>query len=389
MQCRKWMVKSPPISAPRGLSDEEEQLAALAFEIAAGFSGTSFGDHAAIDDFWRKCCQAGLSGLGLPETYGGAGEDLIPLVLATERTAAAGFPATRMVLGQGMAGRILMRSGTEEQKRRWLPGVAAGEVRFSFALTEADAGSNALNLRTTARHRDGGWVINGEKTYITAFDEADVLLLVATVPEHRGVTLFLVEDPQRRIVSQPVRLGLTIFENHFTLFIDDLEVDDDAVIGQVGQGFRALFPALNVERLIVGAQALGLGRYGLTRAVTYSKEREVFGVPIGTHQGVQHPLAEAFVQIEAASALLMAAARTYSEGSAGGVLANAAKVACCDAGFFAMDRALQCFGGSAYTTDVGLLESYLITRLLKSVPVSRELALNQIATDALGLPRSY
>lgn len=365
-------------------------MAELAFDIAAEFAGTSFGDHAAIDTFWSKCCQAGLSGLALPEAYGGAGEDLFPLVLATERTAAAGFPATRMVLGQGMAGRILMRSGTEEQKLRWLPGVAAGKTRFSFALTEATAGSNAASMRTTARRGPhGGWVITGEKTYITAFDEADVLLLVANAPDDGGITLFLVEDPRSTVTWQPVDLGLTIYENHFTLFFDGLELDDDAVVGEVGRGFRALFPALNVERLVVGAQALGLGRHGLARAVDYAREREVFGVPIGAHQAVQHPLASAFVQTEAASALLVSAAREYAEGSSGGVLANAAKIACCDAGFSAMDCALQVFGGSGYTTDVGLLEPYMITRLLKSVPVSRELALNQIATDALGLPRSY
>ncbi|UIX29371.1 acyl-CoA dehydrogenase family protein [Streptomyces sp. GQFP] len=378
-----------PVHVLTGLTDEEQQFAEVAYEIASGFAGRSFGDRAALDAYWDECRRADMCGLGVPEEYGGAGEDLFPLVLATERTSAAGFPATRLLLGQGMCGRILLRAGNEEQRRRWLPRVASGSVRFSFGLTEAEAGSNALKMRTTARRKGDGWVLNGEKTYITAFDECDVMLLVANAPHDGGITLFIVDDPQSKIAAQPVQLGMTIYERHYTLFIDDLQLGPDAVVGEVGKGFRAMFAALNCERLLVGAQALGLGRYGLRRAVGYAKEREVFDAPIGSHQAVQHPLAESYVQLEAAWALLVCAARGYSEGKAGGKLANAAKLACADAGFYALDRALQTFGGSGYTADVGLLEPYLVARLLKSVPVSRELALNQIATEGLGLPRSY
>lgn len=372
-----------------GLSDEEQQFAELAYTIAAGYADRSFGDRDAIDAYWDECRAAGMCGLGVPEEYGGAGEDLFPLVLATERTSAAGFPATRLVTGQGMCGRILLRAGSPEQRRRWLPALATGDARFSFGLTEAGSGSNAPKMRTTARRKGDGWVLNGEKTYITAFDECDVMLLAANAPDDGGITLFIVEDPRSRIVAQPVAMGMTIYERHWTLFVDDLQLGPDAVVGEVGKGFRAMFAALNCERLLVGAQSLGLGRHGLARAVAYAKERVVFDVPIGAHQAVQHPLAEAYVQLEAAWALLLSAARGYTEGGSGGMLANAAKMACCDAGFTTLDRALQTFGGSGYTTDVGLLEPYLITRLFRSVPVSRELGLNHIAVEALGLPRSY
>jgi alkylation response protein AidB-like acyl-CoA dehydrogenase len=372
-----------------GLSDEEQQFAEVAYEIASAYADRSFGDRDAIDAYWDDCRKAGMCGLGVPEEYGGAGEDLFPLVVATERTSAAGFPATRLVTGQGMCGRILLRAGDLEQQQRWLPALATGDARFSFGLTEAGSGSNAQKMRTTARRKGGGWVLNGEKTYITAFDECDVMLLAANAVDDGGITLFLVEDPRSRILSQPVHLGMTIYERHWTLFVDDLELGPEAVVGEVGKGFRAMFAALNCERLLVGAQSLGLGRHGLSRAVGYAKEREVFDIPIGAHQAVQHPLAEAYVQLEAAWALLVSAARGYSEGGRGGMLANAAKLACCDAGFFSLDRALQTFGGSGYTTDVGLLEPYLLTRLFRSVPVSRELGLNQIAMEALGLPRSY
>ncbi|MEV8546451.1 acyl-CoA dehydrogenase family protein [Streptomyces sp. NPDC051572] len=378
-----------PVHVLSGLTDEEQQFAEVAYKIASGFAGRSFGDRAAIDAYWDECRRADMCGLGVPEQYGGAGEDLFPLVLATERTSAAGFPATRLLLGQGMCGRILLRAGNEEQRRRWLPRIASGSARFSFGLTEAEAGSNALKMRTTARRKNDGWVLKGEKTYITAFDECDVMLLVANAPDDGGITLFIIDDPRSKIDAQPVQLGMTIYERHYTLFIDDLQLGPDAVVGEVGKGFRAMFAALNCERLLVGAQALGLGRYGLGRAVGYAKEREVFDAPIGSHQAVQHPLAESYVQLEAAWALLVSAARGYSEGGAGGKLANAAKLACADAGFNALDRALQTFGGSGYTADIGLLEPYLVARLLKSVPVSRELALNQIATEGLGLPRSY
>jgi alkylation response protein AidB-like acyl-CoA dehydrogenase len=372
-----------------GLTDEEQQFGAVAYQIAAGYAHHSFGDRAALDAYWDECRQVGMCGLGVPEEYGGAGEDLFPLILATERTSAAGFPATRLVLGQGMCGRILLHAGSDEQRKRWLPAIASGTARFSFGLTEAGSGSNALKMRTTARRTSDGWVLRGEKTFITAFDECNVMMIAANAPDDGGITLFLVEDPQSKIEAQPVTLGMTIYERHWTLYIDDLELGADAVVGEVGKGFRAMFAALNCERLLVGAQSLGLGRYGLGRAVAYASQREVFDTPIGAHQAVQHPLAEAYVQLEAAWALLISAARGYSEGGPGGMLANAAKLACCDAGFFALDRAVQTFGGSGYTADVGLLEPYLVARLLKTVPVSRELALNQIATEGLGLPRSY
>jgi alkylation response protein AidB-like acyl-CoA dehydrogenase len=173
------------------------------------------------------------------------------------------------------------------------------------------------------------------------------------------------------------------------VFFDDVEVGDDALLGEPGRGGRVLFDGLNPERLIVASQAVGTGRWALERAATYARERVVFDVPIGAHQAIQHPLAEALIGIEAAWALTDIAARLYDAGEQAGLESNMAKIAACDAGLLAADRALQTFGGSGYTDETNMLQRFIYMRLLRSIPVSRELGLNHIATSGLGLPRSY
>jgi alkylation response protein AidB-like acyl-CoA dehydrogenase len=295
-----------------------------------------------------------------------------------------------MTLCQGIIGRILLRSGTDAQRDEWLPQLSKGEALFSFALTEAGSGSNAAKMRTTARRTSGGWIVNGEKAYISDFDNAEALVLAAQTPEAGGISLFIVRGPRERIESRPQKMDITTSAGQpFTLYIDDLTLTDDDVVGQPGAGLHAVFPGLNAERVLAAAQVIGLGRWGLDRAIRYAQQREVFDVPIGAHQAVQHPLAEAYIQLECAWALNLAVARAYDDVAGGGAQANAAKVAAADAGFFALDRALQVFGGAGYTSDVGLIERYMMARFLKAAPVTREMALNHLAVQALALPRSY
>jgi hypothetical protein len=377
------------VPMPVGLDDEERQLAEVAYSVAEKFADCGTDDREALAAYWVELGKARLHGLGVPEEFGGAGEGIIPLVVAAERTAAAGYPSVAMLIGQGMVARMINLHGTDVQRQSWLPGIADGQVRCAFGLTEAGAGSNAPKMTTTARADGDRWRIRGEKTYISDFDKADLLLLAANTPDHGGVSLFLVADPGSRIEHSPVPMRVPLYEHQFTLYLHDLQVPAEDLLAAPGKGMRALFSAINYERLLVGAFSLGLGRYCLWRATEYARERVVFDQPIGAHQAVQHPLAEAYVQLEAAWALLLGAARNYRDGSSGGALANAAKIAATDAGFFAAERAMQTHGGSAFTTEVGLVERYMATRLFRTAPVTRELALSSVASEALGLPRSY
>jgi len=327
--------------------------------------------------------------MSLPEEYGGAGLGLRELCLVTERTSAAGFPAAKLILSQGIVGPILIRHGTEEQRRRWLPAIADGAVEFCFALTEADVGSNAANLRTVAEPQGDHWHIGGEKAYITAVDEAAVMLVVAATPAVGGLTLFLVDNPAERLKFVRMPLDIALFENQYTVYFDELVVGPQDVVGEPGKGLAVLFDGLNPERLLTASQSVGLARWGLGLAAARGRERVVFDAPIGSHQAVAHPLAESWIQLEAAWPMVMTAARLHDEGRQCGLHTSAAKFAACDAGWLALDRALQTHAGSGFLADHHFVERLMVARLFKIAPVTREMTLNHISTEALGLPKSY
>ncbi|OYN76165.1 acyl-CoA dehydrogenase family protein [Mycolicibacterium sphagni] len=372
------------------LSEEQVSAAELAGRIAAGYEAKSFGDRDAVRELWSKLVNAGFAGMSLPEKYGGAGSGLLELCLVMERTSAAGFPAAKLILSQGIVGPILLRSGSSEQCDRWLPPVAAGDIEFSFALTEADAGSNPSRMRTVAEPvGDGSWRLRGEKCYITAVDDSAAMLVAAQTPSADGLTLFIVEEPVQRLGLTRMNIDISLFESQFVVHFDDVVVGPDAIVGEPGNGLSALFHGLNPERLLTGSQAVGLGRWGLDRACRYANSRAVFAHLIGAHQAVQHPLAESWLQLEAAWGLMIAAARGYDRGEAVGVECNAAKVLACDAGWLALDRALQTYAGSGFVADHRLIERLMVARLFKIAPVTREMALNHIAAEGLGLPKSY
>ena len=380
-------VDSDTPVAPTELSREQRDIAELAYALGAKYADRSFDDHSASLGQWDDLARQGLTALSLPERYGGAG-GLFELILAAERLAAGGFPAAKLVISTAIAGSIISRHGSEAQQRRWLPGIGSGETRFCFAFTEPGAGSNARNLTTRAVRQGDGWALHGEKTYISALESSDAMIIVARDEEGR-LTLFACALPQERIRSVRVNVLAPAFEYQWTVFFDDLILSEEELLGEAGRGSRVLFDGLNPERLIVAAQAIGIGRWCLERAVAYARQRAVFGMPIGAHQAVQHPLAEAWVALEGAWALTAAAARSHDAGQDADVAASAAKLAACDAGFMAADRGLQVFGGSGYTDETMMLQRFDYARLLKSIPVARELVLNHIATAGLDLPRSY
>ncbi|NKQ58045.1 acyl-CoA dehydrogenase family protein [Amycolatopsis sp. K13G38] len=358
-------------------------IAELVLGIGRKYEGLPLDDLTAAESLREDLAAADIAGLSLPEEYGGSGT-LAELCQAIEAVGLTGMTAPGLLLSTGVVGRILAEHGTAVQKAALLPGIATGEVRFCFALTEAESGSNPMRMRTTAVREGDDWIIRGEKTYISAVDHATHMLLVTRAAD--ALTLFVVELPAERVTKTPVTVYVPVAERQWTLHFDDLRLPATAVIGEPGQGGKALFTGLNAERLAVAAQSIGLGRWCLAKAVEHARSREVFGVPIGAHQAVQHPLADAHIALESAAAVLWRAA---GERDDRGTACTIAKIAACDAGLQAADAALQTFGGSGYTDETQVYQRFAFLRLAKSIPVTRELALNHVATAALGLPRSY
>jgi hypothetical protein len=381
-------MSSLAAAATRRLTEEQRAIAELAFAIGANYADRRFDDHAASLAQWDELAASGLTGLSLPEEHGGAG-GMLELCLACERLAAGGFPAAKLVIATAMAGSMIARHGTPQQQQRWLPGIASGRLRFCFAFTEPEAGSNANNLRTTARAVGGGWSVSGEKTYISALESSEMMIVVTRAAEGGGLTLLVLPVPCERVTAARVQVEMPGFEHQWSVFFDGAEAPAEDLLGEPGKGGRVLFDGLNPERLVVASQAVGVGRWSLQKATGYARERVVFDVPIGAHQAVQHPLAEALIALEGAWALTEAAARLYDQGELAGLESNMAKIAACDAGLLAADRSLQVFGGSGYTDETMMLQRFTYMRLLRSIPVARELALNHVATSGLGLPRSY
>jgi alkylation response protein AidB-like acyl-CoA dehydrogenase len=376
------------LADPHEPTVEQREIGEVAFALGERYADRRFDDHEASLAQWDDLREAGLTGLSLPEEHGGAG-GMLDLCVASERLAAGGFPAAKLVIATAIAGTVIARHGTEAQRARWLPGIAAGTTRFCFAFTEPEAGSNANRLRTRVTGPPGAMRLSGQKTYISALESSEAMIVVAADPQRGGLTLVILPLPCEGLTHNPVRMSAPSFEQQWHVFYDDVAVPEDGVLGAPGAGARALFDGLNPERLIVASQAVGVGRWCLVRAAEYASQRVVFDVPIGAHQAVQHPLAEALIAIEGAWLLVARAARLHDAGASAGLESNMAKIAACDAGLAAADRALQCFGGSGYTEDTMMLQRFTYMRLLRTVPVARELALNHVATAGLGLPRSY
>jgi alkylation response protein AidB-like acyl-CoA dehydrogenase len=377
-----------PLADPHELTVEQREIGEVAFALGERYADRRFDDHEASLAQWDDLREAGLTGLSLPEEHGGAG-GMLDLCIASERLAAGGFPAAKLVISTSIAGTVIARHGTEAQRARWLPGIAAGTTRFCFAFTEPEAGSNANRLRTRVTGPAGAMRLSGQKTYISALESSEAMIVVAADPQRGGLTLVVLALPCEGLTHHPVRMSAPSFEQQWHVFYDDVAIPEDGVLGEPGAGARTLFDGLNPERLIVASQAVGVGRWCLARAAEYASQRVVFDVPIGAHQAVQHPLAEALIAIEGAWLLVARGARLHDAGAPAGLESNMAKIAACDAGLAAADQALQCFGGSGYTEDTRMLQRFTYMRLLRTVPVARELALNHVATAGLGLPRSY
>jgi alkylation response protein AidB-like acyl-CoA dehydrogenase len=347
-----------------------------------------------IAELWDELGQAGLLGVHLPAEYGGGGAGLAELVIVTEELAAHGLPLLIAVISPAICGSILAAHASPEMKADWLPGLADGTRKMAFALTEPDAGSNSHNVSTTARRTGTGWAITGGKYYISAADECEALLLVArdeSVPQESRsrLSLFVVPADSPGLTLRPIPTALVSPDRQFTVFLDDVQVGEDALIGAAGQGLRQVFAGLNPERILAAALCNGVGRYAITKAADYARQRKVWSEPIGAHQGIAHPLAQSHVNVELARLATKRAAELFDLGQDAAEAANIAKLAAADAALAALDQSIQTHGGNGLAIEYGLADLWFVTRLMRTAPVGREMVLNFVATHSLGLPQSY
>jgi len=346
------------------------------------------------DQLWADMGAAGFLGVHLPEEYGGGGGGLADLAIVIEEMSAQGCPMFMIVISPAICGSILAAHASVAIKDRYLRGIAEGTVKMAFAITEPDAGSNTHKIKTTARHDGDGWRISGQKYWTSGVDEAEALLVVARDAEpgpdgRNTLSLFVVETDAPGLELQPIDSALQLPEKQFTTFFDDVPVRPAGLIGEEGRGLKQVFSGLNPERIAAACVANGIGRYALARGAQYARDRSVWGTPIGAHQGVAHPLAEAYIAVELSRVAAMRAAELADSGADAAEAANIAKLAAGDAATMALDRAIQVHGGNGLSNEFGLSDLWFVARMFKTAPVSREMILNHIAQHSLGLAKSY
>jgi alkylation response protein AidB-like acyl-CoA dehydrogenase len=382
-------------------SDEHVMLREAVGAIASKFGHDYYVAKAHADErteeLWHAMGEAGFLGVNVPEEYGGGGGGITELALVSEELAAAGCPLLIMVVSPAICATIIAKFGTDEQKQRWLPGFATGEIKMAFAITEPDAGSNSHNLSLTATKDGDIYRLNGSKYYISGVDEADAILVVTRsgVDKETGrgrLSLFVVDTDAPGLEKTVLPVEITAPEKQYTLFFDNVQVDANRLIGAEGEGLRQVFFGLNPERILSASIANGISRYALDKAASYAREREVWGTPIGRHQGISHPLAKAKIEVELARLMTDKAAwlcDNAGDTPEAGEAANMAKYAAAEATAAALDQAIQTHGGNGMSSEYGLADLWGMVRLLRIAPVSREMILNFVAQHSLGLPKSY
>ncbi|MDP6932829.1 MAG: acyl-CoA dehydrogenase family protein, partial [Myxococcota bacterium] len=355
------------------------------------------------EELWEAVSSTGLLGCVIPEAYGGNGMGLLAATLGIETLSRYGFSNALFVLG-AMDAACILRNGSEDIKQRYLPGIASGELKFGFALTEPNAGSNAFRIQTTARRDGDVYRVSGEKVFITGAELTDRLLLVARttsredvqqqgLPRAFGMALFLLDPRSPGVSLSPIPTRGIEGMAQWSVHMDQVAIPAEDIVGQPDQGSIALFNSLNPERILAAATALGMADHCLKSAVRYANERKVFrDRPIGTYQGVSHPLAKVAIELEAARLLTYRAAWAFDQDlhpSEVGNHANMAKYTAAEMGIEAVDRAIQTLGGYGFSEEYGIIQHYESARLLRTAPITAEMILNFVAEHHLGLPRGY
>ena len=354
-------------------------------------------DHRYPEEFVKALTEAGWLAALIPEDYGGTGLGITEASVILEEIHRAGGNAAACHAQMYIMGTVL-RHGSEEQKRRYLPRIASGELRLqAFAVTEPTSGSDTTKLKTTAVRRGDRYVINGQKVFTSRVQHSDIMLLLArTTPLDRvtkkseGLSVFLVELQQGKAKGLTVK-PIDTMMNHETneLFLDNLEVPAENLIGEEGSGFRYVLDGMNAERILIAAECIGDGDWFIERASRYARERVVFDRPIGQNQGIQFPLARAYVNVRAADLMRYEAAERFDRGEACGAQANMAKLLAADASWEAANAAMQTHGGYGFAAEYDIERKFRETRLYQVAPISTNLILSYIAEHVLDLPRSY
>lgn len=379
-------------------SDEHRALRDTVADIVSGYGRQYFQQKAKAggfpDELWKELGESGLIGVNIDEEYGGGGAGMTELAIVLEELAANGCPMQMIVVSPTICGSVIQAHGSDEQRQEWLPSIASGEKKMAFAITEPDAGTNTHNISTTAYRTESGWRLSGAKYWTSGVDESVAVLVVAkdaelSTPEKSVVSMFIVPTNAPGFRKTVIDSALRAPERQFFTFYDDVELPETAIIGERGGGLKQLFAGLNPERVAAAAVANGIAMYALKQASQYANERVVWKTPIGAHQGVAHPLAKAYVDLQQARMLTFRAAELVDRGLDAGEVANMAKLAAADASLLSLDQAMQTHGGNGLSDDYGLSDLWFTARMLKTAPVSREMILNFVAQHSLKLPKSY
>ena len=402
-------------------TSEQQELRRVVAELSAKYgweyTRAKSAAHEPMAELWEEAGKLGFLGVNLPVEYGGGGVGMYELAIVAEELNAGGTGLLMMVVSPAIVGTILARFGTDGQRARWLPGLASGDSIIAFGITEADAGSNSHRITTTARRDGSDWVLSGRKTFISGVDQADAVLIVGRISrsdasdrvparerseaacvagERNNGTLqpalFLVPTDAPGFEYTPIEMDIAMADRQFQLFIDEVRLPAEALVGEdPDTALWQLFAGLNPERIMAAAGSIGSARYALDKAVSYAKQRQVWDVPIGAHQGISHPLAQIKVEMELAKLMLQKAATIYDAGDdrGAGEAANMAKYAAAEVAVRAIDQAVQTHGGNGLASDYGLGALLGAVRLGRIAPVSREMLLNFVAQSSLGLPKSY
>ena len=345
-------------------------------------------------ELWHALADNGFVGANIPEEWGGGGQGMTALQMIAEELAASGNLMLMLVVSSAIGGSILTHHGSAAQKDRWLTGIASGTTKLAFAITEPDAGTNSHNLRTELRRDGDGYRLSGQKVFISGVEDADAVLVVARFRRDDGQlgkqSLCIVDVDAPGFARTPIPMPYLGPEMQWNLFFDDVVVDADRLVGGEEGGLATVFDGLNPERITIAALSNGIARLALERASDYAKERAVWGAPIGTHQGIAHPLAKCKIELELARLMTQKAAALFDAGSAeAGEASNLAKYAAAEAATHCVDVAIQTHGGNGLTIEYGLSDMWWLARLMRIAPVTAEMILNYVAQHSLGLPRSY
>lgn len=377
-----------------------DALAGLSREYGLDYWRQKDAEHAFPSELWSALGDNGWLGVTIPEEYGGQGMSFLDAVFVVEAACRGGGGSTLSQLFMAtpvFGGETIRRHGSDELKHDLLPRIAAGTANFCMALTEPDAGSDTFATKTRAvTNGNGTYVVNGQKVWITAVPEADYVLTIArtTGPGEvdrrwKGLSLFLIDRDSSGITFAPLEKVGTRCISSSAVYFDDVEVPIDRLVGDLDMGWRHLVDTLNTERLVTAAGCLATADLAVQIASDYAKERVVFGQPIGSRQGIQFPLAELKMRIEAARVLTYNAAWQYDQNVASGAVANMAKFLAAEVACDACDQAIQTLGGYGLSLEYHIERLWRDARLFRLAPVSNELILAYVGQHVLGLPRSY